>query len=424
MNPDSGGLNSDERQRETAAEIARKKVLSAYGRPTSSAAFSDQTTLEKLEQIKQAQRQQQLAQQAAQQNQYQQYQQYQQAQPQTQAQANTGTYKTANVNTVSNQDLQKYHSAWQNYYQKYYNDYYAKAAKQYIETEKLKSDRAKGDKARLEADKLAPEATDNETVEKTLRETIQAKADKRFKIKRKHKKLIPALAGVFVVLFILFLQYNRLVFAPIMAYIAPGNVSDDGIAAIDPTVNTNVSDTNKLIIPKLNIDVPVHFGISNDTTTINQAMNNGVAHFMVPGASAFPGQVGNTVVTGHSAGDIYSSNQYKFIFSGLERLVNGDLIYIDYNKVRYTYRMYDRKTVEPNDVASLNYTGDKAILTLITCWPLGTSRYRLLIFAEQINPAIETNPETPTADKEYKETDITMPKNENTVFESLFGWGI
>ena len=404
MDSNTGGLNSDARQRQTAAEIARKKVLSAY---SASSTFSRQ--------FQQSQYQQSQLQQSS-------FQQHQ-VQPQSpQAQGDTNSYKSASVNTtVSNQDLQKYHSAWQNYYQKYYNDYYAKAAKQYIETEKLKAERKHADEARLDADKLAPEATDNQTVERTLRETIQKKADSRFKLKKRHKILLPAFAGIFVVLFILFLQYNRLIFAPIMAYIAPGNVTDEGIAAIDPTVNTNVSDTNKLIIPKLNIDVPVHFGISNDTHTINKAMENGVAHFMVPGAAAFPGQIGNTVITGHSAGDIYSSNQYKFIFSGLERLVDGDLIYIDYNKVRYTYRVSGRDTVEPTNVQRLVYTGDKPILTLITCWPLGTSRYRLLIFADQISPAVETNPDAPTSEPENIDTTNTMPKNENTFFENLFG---
>lgn len=393
MNPDTGGQYSDERQRQTAAEIARKKVLSAY---SSSSVFASQV----------------------------QNQQNQQAQTaNTQPTGDTNTYKNASINTaVSNQDLQKYHSAWQSYYQKYYNDYYAKAAKQYIETEKLKAERARSDQNRLDADQLAPSATDNEIVTRTLRETIQQKADGRFKIKKKHRKLIPALAGIFVVLFVLFLQYNRLVFAPIMAYIAPGNVTDEGIAAIDPTVNTTVSDTNKLIITKLNIDVPVHFGISNDTHTVNKAMENGVAHFMVPGASAYPGQIGNTVITGHSAGDIYSSNQYKFIFSGLERLVEGDLIYIDYNKVRYTYRMTGRKTVEPNDVASLKYDGDKAMLTLVTCWPLGTSRYRLLIFAEQISPTVESGNtgESQNQNQTPAEDSNEMPKNENTFFENVW----
>ena len=402
MNSDTGGPYSDERQRQTAAEIARKKVLSAYN---TSPVFSQQAQVQQA-QTQQAQQTQQPA--------------------QTQPQA-TQTYKAAPVQTaVDNEQLKKYHSAWQNYYQKYYSDYYAKAAKSYIETEKLKSERSKNDEIRqnnvkeLDPKTLDPNATDNETIANTLKATIQKKADSRFKIKKKHKKLIPALAGIFVVLFILFLQYNRLIFAPIMAYIAPGNVSDTGISAIDPTVSTNVSDTNKLIIPKLNIDVPVHFGISNDTATVNKAMNNGVAHFMVPGASAFPGQVGNTVITGHSAGDIYSNNQYKFIFSGLERLTEGDLIYIDYNKVRYTYKMTDRKTVSPSDVDSLKYDGDKPILTLITCWPLGTTRYRLLIISEQINPAYE-NTETQQTETETQTTE-EMPKNENTFFENIWNW--
>ncbi len=269
MNPDTGGQYSDERQRQTAAEIARKKVLSAY---STSPVFARQVQaaqqLQAQQQTQQAQIQQQPVQQPT------------TPQPTQQMQpAEVQTYKAVPVNTtVSNQDLQKYHSAWQNYYQKYYNDYYAKAAKNYIETEKLRAERKRNDEKRLGEEELNPNSTNNEEIVRTLREKIQEKANSRFKLKKKHRKFIPIFAGVFTILFILFLQYNRFVFAPIMAYIAPGNVSDTGISAIDPTVNTNVSDTNKLIIPKLNVDVPVHFGISNDKTSVDNAMRNGVAH--------------------------------------------------------------------------------------------------------------------------------------------------
>ena len=406
MNPDTGGRYSDERQRQTAAEIARKKVLSAYQH---SPVFGSQP---------------QTTQQPTTQTTQQPAQPVQSAQPQS-TQPAAQTYRNTPINTtISNPDLQRYHSAWQNYYQKYYNEYYAIAAKNYIASERLKSERLRKDKELLNSETLDPDSTDNEKIAKTLRETIREKADSRFKLKKKHKKFLPIAAGVFTVLFILFLQYNRLIFAPIMAYIAPGNTNDTGISAIDPTVSTAASDTNKLIIPKLNVDVPVHFGINNDTKTINNAMMNGVAHFMVSGANAFPGQIGNTVITGHSAGDIYSSNQYKFIFSGLERLTEGDLVYIDYNKVRYTYKITGSKTVEPDDVSSLVYTGDKAILTLITCWPLGTSRYRLLVQAEQINPAIDTSSEAPKADPSTT-TDSNnqeMPKNEKSFFENVWGF--
>ena len=123
-----------------------------------------------------------------------------------------------------------------------------------------------------------------------------------------------------------------------MAYIVPdtGSVTT-GLEAVDPTVNQTVSPDPRLIIPKLNVDVPVAFGI--DIDEVMSAMNYGVAQYSIPGANALPGQIGNLVITGHSAGDIYSSNPYKFIFSGLERLEVGDLIYVNYESTRYTYQV-------------------------------------------------------------------------------------
>lgn len=81
--------------------------------------------------------------------------------------------------------------------------------------------------------------------------------------------------------------------------------------------------------------------------------------------------------------------------------------------------MYDRKTVEPSDVAALAYTGDKPILTLITCWPLGTSRYRLLIFGEQISPAYDLNLKQQNSTQDS--TNQKMPDNEKTFFETIWG---
>ncbi len=296
---------------------------------------------------------------------------------------------------VTAAEWEQYHSAWQNYYQKYYNDYYSKAAQAYIATEKMKDERI---------------AT-----------------GKKHKAKRT-RRLIPLFIIGIIVLVFLFLQYNRLIFAPIMAYIAPdsGDVTTS-LEAVNPNINQPVSPEPRLIIPKLNIDVPVAFDIHfND---VMEAMNYGVAHYSIPGANALPGQIGNFVITGHSAGDIYSNNPYKFIFSGLERLQDGDLIYVNYNSVRYTYQMTRRETVEPSNVAALIYETDKPMLTLITCTPLGTSRYRLLITAEQISPAYETAPteegnETAIEEdiRENEEQDVSMPTNEPSFFEGIWNW--
>ena len=232
---------------------------------------------------------------------------------------------------------------------------------------------------------------------------------------RRMRKFIPIFAGVAVVLVILFLQYNRLIFAPIMAYMSPGNVPASQIEALDPTITQTVSADPRLIIPKLNVDVPVSFGIQ--VSEVMSAMNHGVAHYRIAGASAYPGEIGNLVITGHSAGDVYSSNPYKYIFSGLERLESGDLIYVNYNSVRYTYKVTKKEVVEPTNVRALIYDTDKPILTLVTC----TSRYRLLVTGEQISPSYEGAAESPTADITVDEG-IEMPSNEPGFFEGIWNW--
>lgn len=305
----------------------------------------------------------------------------------------TGAMKDMPINQTSvDEEWKQYHSAWQNYYQNYYSDYYAKAAQNYLATEKLKNERVASGKVQ----------------------------------QRRHaKRMLPVFILLTIAVVFAFLQYNRLIFAPIMAYVSPSaETSATHIEAVDPTITQAVSPEPRLIIPKLNIDVPVAFAIP--LADVNEAMNHGVAQFAIPGANAMPGQVGNLVISGHSAGDIYSSNPYKFIFSGLERLENGDLIYINYETVRYTYQMTKSEVVEPTDVAALIYDTNKPMLTLITCTPLGTSRYRLLITAEQISPTYEytegdgevTDPGDYTPSDEDNNT--SMPANEPSFFESIW----
>ena len=337
MNDGSGGkLSSEEQQKKTAAEIARKKVLAAY--------------------------------------------------------------KHVPISSTHTPDLKEYHSAWQNYYQKYYSEYYSKAAKNYIEKERQNV-----------ATTPAP------APQEVLKNTIEEKASDKAARRRRFKKYRPIMAGAVVVLALLFLQYNRLIFAPLAAYVSPGNDTDTSITAIDPTIATNVGDEERLIIPKLNIDVPILFGLPNDSDSIMEGMNNGVVHWSIPGASALPGEIGNLVITGHSAGDIYTSNQYKFIFSGLERLTENDLIYVDYGGVRYTYAITGLETVEPTEVSKLVYETNKPMLTLITCTPLGTSRYRLLVSAEQIAPTPSGTTQAPQVDSGATE----MVGNAPTFFETI-----
>lgn len=433
MNPKDGGLSSSDRQRQTVTELARNKVLAAYSNnsPVSASQNSSaqNSPLNKLQQTSRSfaalsflhnnqhkVEHRILGEQTLRSNLIQKY-----------NTENRSSLKQTPIN-LNNQtnNWQKYHSDWQNYYQKYYSEYYAKAAQKYIETEKNKlSGAATAEQNQLSQDNITGGNLESKQVETSLREKIRQKANSSFKLTKRHKQLVPLFAGIFSVLFILFLQYNRLIFAPIMAYIAPGNTKDTGITAIDPTVSEAPTADPRLLIPKLNVDVPVLYNLATDTATINDAMNRGVAQFKIPGADAMPGQIGNLVISGHSAGDIYSNNQYKFIFSGLERLVDGDLIYINYNSVRYTYKVFKRETVEPTNVAALIYPTDKPLLTLITCTPLGTDRYRLLVTAEQINPTYDKTQAPTVAETKPETTENTssvLPANERSFFDRVWRW--
>ena len=380
MDSNTGG-NTQDASRQTAAEIARRKVISAYQN-------SGQVSS-----------------------------------------GEPGHLKDVPVQSqINSESWRRYHSAWQDYYQKYYSEYYSNAARDYIAKEKLKAEREKAEEEEI-AYALAGAGRGKRAAglslpsggEKTsyLKAKIQRKATDDAKKVRRFRKFIPVVAGLAVAGMILFLQYNRLIFAPLMAYVSPGNAPASEIEALDPTVTQTVSAEPRLIIPKLNIDVPINFNVP--LSDVMDAMNQGVAHYRIAGASAYPGQIGNFIITGHSAGDVYSSNPYKYIFSGLERLEDGDLIYVNYESVRYTYQVIKKEVVEPTDVGALVVQTDKPIITLVTCTPLGTSRYRLLVTGEQISPSLNDEIATQEVITVDDGADV-MPANEPSFFESIWNF--
>lgn len=341
---------------------------------------------------------------------------------------------------INSESWRRYHTAWQNYYQKYYSEYYATAARNYVEKERLKTARELEEEheiltaaalknqadvsrtnARLSSRASASSSSkDPAPAEESFKEKIRRRATESAKNTRRHRHLIPIFAGILTVLLVLFLQYNRLIFAPMMAYVSPGNATASEIEALDPTITKTISPDPKLIIPKLNIDVPIRFDVP--LAGVMSAMNNGVAHYRIAGADAYPGQIGNFVITGHSAGDVYSSNPYKYIFSGLERLETGDLIYTNYNSTRYTFRVTQKRVIAPTNVAALTTATDKPLITLVTCTPLGTSKYRLLVTGEQISPAVDTA-QPSTTEATVTAADVTaLPANEPDFFEGIWNW--
>jgi sortase A len=96
--------------------------------------------------------------------------------------------------------------------------------------------------------------------------------------------------------------------------------------------------------------------------------------------TAMPGQLGNPVIFGHSVlPQFFNPKSYLTIFATLFRLKPGDDIFIDYDKVKYKYKVDEMFEIKPTDFSVLDQRFDNRYLTLITCSPPGTFLRRLVI---------------------------------------------
>lgn len=309
--------------------------------------------------------------------------------------------------------LKQYHSQWQDYYQKYYERYYVGHLTQAVNEEKQKVHAEVASQVQTQEAQMGVESS--EVTE--LKEKIVNKAKTQAKKARKSRHFIPIMSAFVVMLIVGFLQYNQIIIGTVKAYVSPGDIDPQNII-IDPNSNTVVSSDPRLIIPKINVDVPMIYNVGPDYQSQMDAMFKGVAHFAVPGANSVPGQKGNTVFSGHSSNDIFDPGDYKWIFVQLDKLEPGDTIFVNYNSKRYTYSITAKKVVNPTDVQSLYGYEDKPMLTLITCTPVGTAQQRLLVFAEQVTPDPAQAEPAPSADSGTK---ADMPGNGPSALQRMFG---
>lgn len=316
----------------------------------------------------------------------------------------------------------QYHTAWQNYYQKYYENYYtAEAAKKQQQARAADTHLTgyfAGQPQQEEEPESAEVLSNNEALYE-LRQKLLGKVQASALKIRKSRHFIPIAAALAVVLIFVFVQYNQIFIANVKAYVSPGSVDPQNIV-VDPNTDVTVSDEARLIIPKINVDVPVAYDVGTDNASQMAAMQNGLAHFPVAGASSHPGEVGNTVLAGHSSNDLFDGGDYKFIFAQLDKLTAGDTIYANYKGKRYTYVVTKTAVVKPTDVNALIYPTTKPVMTLITCTPLGTALNRLLVTAEQVSPDPTAAAAAP-AGSGTASAASSIPGDSGTVFSRMFG---
>jgi LPXTG-site transpeptidase (sortase) family protein len=145
----------------------------------------------------------------------------------------------------------------------------------------------------------------------------------------------------------------------------------------EKALNKNFS----LVIPKLDVVVPIIANVNGgDTNTYLKALENGVAHF---DGTSLPDQIGRTFIFGHSSYWANKPGNYKHIFAGLDKLVNGDDVLLWYHNELLHYKVVEKKFILPTDLSVLLPTAKKT-LTLQACWPIGSTKERIIINAELI----------------------------------------
>lgn len=134
----------------------------------------------------------------------------------------------------------------------------------------------------------------------------------------------------------------------------------------------------KITIAKLGIEAPVLY--EYPVLDILEGLKNGVVRYE---GTAHPNERGNTVLVGHSSDFPWSTGSYKTVFALLDKLEVGDEIKLTYENEIFTYAVNKKSVVAPSFTQSLHRSIDPT-LTLLTCYPVGSTRSRLIIQANLV----------------------------------------
>jgi LPXTG-site transpeptidase (sortase) family protein len=158
--------------------------------------------------------------------------------------------------------------------------------------------------------------------------------------------------------------------------IAQGN---NVVNANDLDINSNIP--GRLQIPSLKVDAPLVF--SKTTNDFDKDLLNGVIHY--PG-TAMPGQIGTTYISGHSSNYAWVKSNYNHVFTHL-----GDVAVDQSFQITVTlnngkqailhYVVTNSQQFTPTDPAQFANSG-KSVVALSTCWPVGSTAKRLVVFGQ------------------------------------------
>jgi len=135
-----------------------------------------------------------------------------------------------------------------------------------------------------------------------------------------------------------------------------------------------------IVIPKLGLTAPVVKDVDpSDPAVYQTALTRGIAHAL---GSGKPGEGRGIFLFAHSSTDLGAATVYNSVFYLLHQLKLGDQLSLWYQDKAYRYIVQDIQVVSANSVNYLTSPGKT--LTLMTCWPPGTTLKRLLVTASPV----------------------------------------
>lgn len=147
--------------------------------------------------------------------------------------------------------------------------------------------------------------------------------------------------------------------------------------------------TNRLVIPAINLDVPLVETNINDykdftESTFDDDLENGVVKYPT---TPNPGEAWNAFFFGHTSQEYWKNNPYWTVFRRIPQLKANDKIQVVWDWVLYEYKVVKTVIVKPkqvNDTYVNFWSEDKQYITLMWCYPIGRTDKRMMVFAEKI----------------------------------------
>lgn len=155
-----------------------------------------------------------------------------------------------------------------------------------------------------------------------------------------------------------------------------------------PTENARARNSNWIRIPTIGVEVPIVTSASLKDEDVLAALSSGAA--LYPNGIT-PGAIGNTFISAHSTGEPWKG-AYRFAFIRINELKSGDNIFINWNGAEYTYKIRKRDIVTPT--ADFLVVSDRPVptLSLMACYPLWSTKQRMIIHADLTNITQLTKP--------------------------------